>query len=258
MIRNRLLLIVLILLLNACASTPPATPTPTPVPTLTLTAQLHLDEVSCDAFNADDTLILSQYHGIYDAATGQQRIAADALFDLSPDNQYVAIDRHGVYELSTGQMLFALPLNTGEFSFIPTFSPDGTKVVAYDGVYALPSGERVLSWTMENTHAFFSPDSRYVVLLGDGVYDLQTGERFFATAPEYDLYSPQNTFTRDGSRLILKDDGVYDMSSGDRLFQITMRSVPTKLCWVSPSAACSTRRRASLCWLRRRVTRCPY
>jgi hypothetical protein len=216
-----LIRVLIVAALSACSNAAPtATPTATPIPTITLSLQTQIDDARYCRFNSDETLLVSPYQGIYDAATGEELFASSKNFNLSANNQYVAVDSEGVIELSTGELLFSLPPNTSGFASGPRFSPDSTMVTGLDGIYAVPSGEKILSWDQQRPGTFFSPDNRYVVVLGDGVYNLETGERFFATDPEPDQYDPHYTFTRDGSRLALKSDGFYDMTTGARLFNL--------------------------------------
>jgi hypothetical protein len=223
MAHRRLLHLTLVLiaaLLSACSSAPTATPSPTLAPTFTPILQTHI-AARCGDISADDTLMVSHYSGVYDLETGEARYESEGqYFELSPDNRYVAVASQGVIDISTGEVLFPITPDEEHVDFFPRFSPDSTKVIGYDGVYAVPTGEHILSWNRENPAAFFSPDSRYVMLFGDGVYDLETGERYFATDTDYEFYDPHNTFTRDGSRLALKGDGFYDMTTGTLLVNL--------------------------------------
>jgi hypothetical protein len=213
----RLFIVLSMVALTACSGN---TPTPTAIPTSLITTGLQIPHF-CSGFSADDSRIMLQYWGIYDVATGERLYTTEKLFGASPDNQYVAVDGEGVYNISTGELIFPLAVSAGTFAFVPTFSPDSSKVASYDGVYAVPSGEHIVSWDLENPEAFFSPNSRYITLMGHGVYDLQTGEQLFPVAPQYDPYTPLSRFNADSTRLTIEGDALYDVTTGTRLASIT-------------------------------------
>lgn len=88
------------------------------------------------------------------------------------------------------------------------------------GVYTVANGKQLFAIDRAYPTAYdpwveFSPDNTYIWVAGNGVYEIQTGERLFETEGTSALFSP------DGGLIAVKDDGLYDLTTGIKRFAVS-------------------------------------
>jgi hypothetical protein len=133
------------------------------------------------------------------------RVMAGNCRTFSADARFIATTQ-GVFEVATGERLFALdtPART-------VFDSTGAYLaVPGDGVYSVPSGEHILSFSNpQAAFAAFSPASTVVAVDNDGVYDLATGERRFRITRGNPLFVQLDT-----QQYIATDFFLYELATG--------------------------------------------
>jgi hypothetical protein len=168
-------------------------------------------------FSADGRYIASHWIGIHEIATG--RLVRNAreyeeYTAISPNGRYVvsqgtASTGPSVVDLETGDRI--IEDDDGNGFAEAQFSPSGRLLaIAGVGVFEIPSGQLIIE--SEATGTTFSPDDR-IIGGGQAIADTTTGE----TVLEFEQRLP-TFFTPDSKYMALQGDGVYDLSSMTRLF----------------------------------------
>jgi len=177
-------------------------------------------------FTPDDSLFITHDNGngIFTAYHLPEFEQAYTLpFDIGDENRlfvpfsdnalYFGVRDDGVYQTSTGERLF-------EISGRPVFSPDNTLVGTGDGLYRLPSGQQIETFSDGAWIEAFSRDTSLVVVVPDGVFELIGGGKRFDIVDDIG----EMLFSVDSSLLYASRAGqivsVYDTSTGEEVFTL--------------------------------------
>lgn len=167
-------------------------------------------------FSPDSRLFMAQGNAVYDLATGE------ALYDIlgddpvfSPDSQYIGTNQpeqgYMVLDADSGEVLLSVDAaNYFPINFM-SFSHDGEWVyIPYDHVYAIATGERVVTFDDTISSGYFSDNDDFLVLF-NGLYDTVNWERL---VPSTRWTHPSGTIVMD------KVTEVFDAPSRSVLFTI--------------------------------------
>jgi WD40 repeat protein/DNA-binding SARP family transcriptional activator len=209
----------------------------------------HTGDITSVAFSPDGSRLVTTAEDartiIWDARTGRRLTTVAAAggnvgASFSPDGRLVAIGDTGevagitIVDAETGDLVRTLGRG-GIDHCLPSFSPDGTSIVAacYDRndslfVYDVATGRRTLTIPATNGGAVYSPDgSRIVTACCDGsprIWDPRTGRQLFAlqghTGEVFGV-----AWSADGTRLATSGtDGtarVWDATSGRQVMVLS-------------------------------------
>jgi hypothetical protein len=170
-------------------------------------------------FSADGSHIASDRVGVHHIASG--RLVRNARRDevytaISPDGRYIVsqgIEEAGaaVIDLETREAI--IEDEDGNGFTEAQFSPSGNLLAIVGvGVYEIPSGRLVVE--SEETGTTFSPDERFIAG-GRAVVDITTGETVLELDPPLSV-----AFTPDSRFMVLQGNGVYDLPSMRHLFEL--------------------------------------
>ena len=176
-------------------------------------------------FSPDDSLFFTggdgiEEYSVYDVPSFE--FAYDMSFDaghagrltlqFSPDSQYFAARDEGVYLAETGELLF-------EIAGYPVFSPDNMVVGTGDGLYRLPDGEQIITFSNDAFVQDFTSDGRLVAVIPGGVFDVATGEQPFAVEDV-----PAEIFFSMDDSLLYHSPDVYDVTTGEVVYTLPSRT----------------------------------
>jgi len=131
--------------------------------------------------------------------------------NFSPDGTLIATYK-GLYEVATGKKRFAMP---SDYNYGSVFSPDGKLLaIAKDGLYEIATGNK--RFTFSSDDPTFSPDGS-LLATNNGVYEVATGNKRFSFS--------NSVFSPDGS-LLATNDGVYEVATGNKRFAFAKSNYP--------------------------------
>lgn len=127
---------------------------------------------------------------------------------FSQDEQYAALVDNGVYRLIDGVKLY----DVDEFV---SFSPDSRFFIAQDAIHDVTDGSMIVdfNWPENPLYGAWAWYSHYVAVSGDGIYNLETGQKLFSI-------SNAAVFSPDGRFVAIENDALYTFPEGTRLFSI--------------------------------------
>jgi len=166
-----------------------------------------------DSFSPNEQWVFRNYGGLYRLPSYEQmwEVSESAYgLDYSSDGQYIAVDTLGILEVETGEMVIP------NFTLGAAFTSDSSQVVLSDGIYNLPSGEKVVSFSA--TTIDLSSSEKFVFSEA-GVFDFVTGERIELVGNAYSV----STFDED--RYMLEGNRIYDTND----WQLVTEVMPERL-----------------------------